>query len=140
MHGITISNMAKVDLWLDDMAPPEYGLQPIAADWSRIAAIATAAGDVGRAFEEYRASNPYAGDGPDFMPVMRALSELVLTGICTMNHFTKSEVTTGAILADHESKFVRAAMTRHHTWRKTQLRRTPEAEQAQRDFATTIDG
>ena len=139
MHGITISNMAKVDLWLDDMAAPEYGVQPIAADWSRIAAIATAAGEVAAEFEHYRASNPYAGDGPDFMPVMRALSNVVLTAICTMNHFTKSEVTTGAIMADVETKYVREMMNAHHAWRKTQLQRTPAAVEAQRNLAATLD-
>jgi hypothetical protein len=87
------------DLWLDDMAGLDYQEQPLAQDWARAAKIAEELGEVIAALIGYIAQNPRKGHTHNRADMLNEIADVVITGILSIQHFTKDIAQTRAVIA-----------------------------------------
>lgn len=100
MLGQILSDMSKVDMWLDENSPELRSGQPLAQDWARIAKISEEVGEVVQAFMLHTGSNPRKGKGENMDAVLCELTDVIYTAILAMLHFTKDPALVGRYMAD----------------------------------------
>lgn len=90
-----------LDTWLDRNCSDVYKQQPLAQDWAR---VAKAGEEVGEAIEKlisYTGQNPRKEPKPEaYYEMLDELSDVALTALLAITHFTKDTRTTEAILND----------------------------------------
>jgi NTP pyrophosphatase (non-canonical NTP hydrolase) len=103
VHELNIEDMmsaiACIDDWLDAEVSDEYKVQPLAQDLARVAKAGEEAGEALEAFLGYTGQNPRKGKNKTLDDVLDELADFVLTGVLGIQHFTKDQDETLAILA-----------------------------------------
>lgn len=100
MLGMMLSELAKVDEWLDGYVSQEYRDQPLAQDWARISKVIEELGEAINELILLTGQNPRKARTEDDTQLLNELADVVLTGMLAMLHFTKSDVRVGGILID----------------------------------------
>jgi NTP pyrophosphatase (non-canonical NTP hydrolase) len=80
----------RVDIWLDENVSQEYKDQPLAQDLARVAKVGEEAGEAIEAFLGYTGQNPRKGRNKELGDVLDELSDVVITGLLGIQHFTKN--------------------------------------------------
>ena len=99
-----------VDAWLDAEVAPGYQEQPLAQDWARVAKITEEVGEAVDALIGCTGQNPRKGHYGDVDDLLGELADVAVTGMFAIQHFTKNEQQTVAVvLASLEKAAKRAA-------------------------------
>jgi len=93
-----LTELARVDEWLDDAVSQEYKDQPLAQDWARISKIGEELGEAIDAFILYTGQNPRKQSTELLDDTLLELADVVMTGILAMLHLTKDQAAVGNIL------------------------------------------
>lgn len=98
--GTVLSELATVDTWLDQYVGQTYKDQPLAQDYARMLKIAEEYGEVVNAWIIHTGQNPRKPQ-QDMMPeILGELADVVCTALLCIQHFTKDQTVTGAVLVD----------------------------------------
>ena len=88
-----------VDLWLDAEVAPEYKTQPLAQDWARVAKEAEEKGESIAELILATGQNPRKGRDPGAADrLCRELADRAMTNMFAIQHFTKDEHRTAAVI------------------------------------------
>jgi NTP pyrophosphatase (non-canonical NTP hydrolase) len=87
-----------VDLWLDADVAETYQGQPLAQDWGRVAKVAEETGEAVEALIAYTGQNPRKGVCGTLDDLLGELADVAMTGMFAIQHFTKDETKTAAVL------------------------------------------
>ena len=99
-----------VDAWLDAEVGGDYGAEPLGQDWARVAKAAEESGEAVAALIAYTGQNPRKGVCGTLDELLGELADVACTGMFAIQHFTKDEQQTAAvILAAMEKAASRAA-------------------------------
>lgn len=99
-----------VDAWLDAEVSAGYQGQPLAQDWARVAKVAEEAGEAVDALIGCTGQNPRKGHYGTADDLLGELADVAVTGMFAIQHFTKDERRTFAvIMASLEKAAKRAA-------------------------------
>jgi len=126
--------LAQVDHWLDNSVSGKYKQQPLAQDWARISKVGEELGEAIDAFIIHTGQNPRK-PAEDMMPqVLAELADVAITAILAIQHFTKDESETGAILVDKVQAIGRRMVIAKRDAQMKALRESGPSEDAQRAF------
>lgn len=132
MLGQMLTELSRVDLWLDECVDQQYKDQPLAQDWARISKVGEELGEAIDAFILATGQNPRKGKTGDALPVLDELADTAITAILALLHFTKNDALVGQLLIDKTRKIV-VRMGEDKTKRHREaVRNTPAAQNAQR--------
>lgn len=99
-----------VDTWLDAEVSAGYQGQPLAQDWARVAKVAEEVGEAIDALIGCTGQNPRKGHYGTADDLLGELADVAVTGMFAIQHFTKDENKTAAvIMASLEKAAERAA-------------------------------
>lgn len=99
-----------VDEWLDAEVSAGYQGQPLAQDWARVAKVAEEVGESIDALIGCTGQNPRKGHYGGVDELLGELADVAVTGMFAIQHFTKDERRTGAVvMASLEKAAKRAA-------------------------------
>ena len=105
-----LAAIRNVDAWLDSEAGDGYGPGSLAQDWGRVAKAAEEVGEAIAALIAMTGQNPRKGVHGTLDDLLGELGDVAVTGIFAIQHFTKNEHQTGAIvMAAMEKAASRAA-------------------------------
>lgn len=105
-----------VDEWLDAEVSAGYQGQPLAQDWARVAKVAEETGEAVDALVGCTGQNPRKGHYGDVDDLLGELADVAMTAMFAIQHFTKDETRTGAvIMAALEKAATRAAEAGYET-------------------------
>jgi hypothetical protein len=102
MAGGTLTRLLaiirNVDLWLDAEVAGEYAAQPLGQDWARVAKTAEEVGEAIAALIAMTGQNPRKGVCGTLDDLLGELGDTAVTAIFAIQHFTKNEAETGAVV------------------------------------------
>lgn len=99
-----------VDTWLDAEVSPGYQGQPLAQDWARVTKVAEEVGEAIDALIGCTGQNPRKGHYGSAEDLLGELADVAVTGMFAIQHFTKDERRTFAVvMASLEKAAARAA-------------------------------
>lgn len=87
-----------VDKWLDAEVSAGYQGQPLAQDWARVAKAAEEAGEAIDALIGCTGQNPRKGHSGTLEGLLGELGDVAVTGMLAIQHFTKDEWKTAAVI------------------------------------------
>jgi len=87
-----------VDLWLDAEVTETYVGQPLAQDWARVAKCSEEVGEAIEALIAYTGQNPRKGVCGSRDDMLGELADVAATAMFGIQHFTKDEQQTGAVI------------------------------------------
>lgn len=87
-----------VDEWLDAEVSPGYQGQPLAQDWARVAKVAEEVGEAVDALIGCTGQNPRKGHYGTLDDLFGELGDVVVTGMFAIQHFSKDETRTAAVI------------------------------------------
>ena len=93
-------NVRWVDAHLDREVAQAYQDQPLAQHWARITKVMEEAGEAINELIGVTGQNPRKGVYSDMDKLLGELADVALTGIYAIQHFTKDEARTLALVAD----------------------------------------
>ena len=99
MITIDADTIRRVDTWLDHTTAGHYRNEPLAQDWARVAKASEEAGEAIRALIACTGQNPRKGVHGTIGDLLNELSDVALTGILAIQHFTKDITTTQQVLS-----------------------------------------
>jgi phosphoribosyl-ATP pyrophosphohydrolase len=94
-----LDDLRITDNWLDTKVSELYLEQPLAQDWARISKIGEEYGEAVQAFIGATGQNPRKGFNANSDDVLDELADVVFTGLCAMQHFTKDTAKVNRILS-----------------------------------------
>lgn len=100
MLGQMMVDLARIDEWLDDAVSDDYKAGPLAQDWARIAKVSEELGEAVNAFILYTGQNPRKQRSDSIHDTLNELADVAITALLAIQHFTKDESQTGALLLD----------------------------------------
>ena len=107
MLGAMLAELATVDQWLDNAVSQEYKDQPLAQDWARVSKVIEELGEAINELILMTGQNPRKERTDGIHPLLGELSDVAITAILAMLHFTKSPEVVGGILMDKTQMIVR---------------------------------
>lgn len=108
--GRVLEIIRNVDTWLDAEAGPGYDERSLAQDWARVAKASEEVGEAIEALIAMTGQNPRKGVCGTLDDLLGELGDVVVTGMFGIQHFTKDEQRTAAvIMAALEKAAARAA-------------------------------
>jgi len=103
-----LSSIESLDKWLDESELPEpYRSQPGMQDWARISKIAEELGEAIQAFIGATGQNPRKGITHDMDDVLEEIADVIITGYCAIQHFTKNSIQTHKIVDNRLSTLLK---------------------------------
>lgn len=87
-----------VDAHLDANTAEPYRQQPLGADWARITKVCEEAGEVWKALSKATGENPRKGLCGTWDDVLEELGDTASAALCAIQHITKDEARTAAVL------------------------------------------
>jgi hypothetical protein len=93
--------VARIDAHLDDNVAEVYKQQPLAQDWARISKVTEERGEAIAELIGMTGQNPRKGVHSTRERLYKELCDVIATGILALQHFTKDEDITAALIADH---------------------------------------
>lgn len=97
--------ITEIDAWLDGMAGKLYQDQPLAQDWARVSKVIEEAGEAIAELILYTGQNPRKPlDSQAKARMLKELADVQATATLAMQHFTKDENMTLAIIAENWAK------------------------------------
>lgn len=98
--GTILRQLSAVDQWLDDTAPTEWTRIEQSRPWWRIMKVSEGVGKVASTYAQFTSNNSRKPGTTDIRPTLDALAHLAITAILAIQHFTKDEASTGAVLVE----------------------------------------
>jgi hypothetical protein len=97
--NIEWEKIAEIDNWLDIYVSSLYKMQPTAQHWARVAKISEELGEAVSEFILVTGQNPRKGyDGSAYDRMLKELADVAMTAILAIQHFTKDNDRTRAII------------------------------------------
>jgi hypothetical protein len=87
-----------VDKWLDAEVAADYVTEPLGQDWARVAKVAEETGEAIAALIAMTGQNPRKGVCGTLDDLLGELADVAMTGMFAIQHFTKDEGQTAAVL------------------------------------------
>jgi NTP pyrophosphatase (non-canonical NTP hydrolase) len=87
-----------VDAHLDANTAEPYRRQPLAGDWARITKVCEEAGEVWKALSKATGENPRKGVCGTWDELLEELGDTASAALCAIQHVTKDEARTAAVL------------------------------------------
>jgi NTP pyrophosphatase (non-canonical NTP hydrolase) len=88
----------EVDAHLDANTAEAYQLQPLAGHWARVTKVCEEAGEVWKALSKATGENPRKGVCGTWEELLEELGDTASAALCAIQHITKDEADTGAVL------------------------------------------
>jgi hypothetical protein len=98
-----------VDLWLDAEVAGEYAAAPLGQDWARVAKAAEEVGEAIAALIAMTGQNPRKGVCGTLDELLGELADTAMTAIFAIQHFTKDETRTAAVVVAAMEKAAKRA-------------------------------
>ena len=87
-----------IDAYIDAHTAPEYQEQPLAGHWARITKVCEEAGEVWEALSKCTGENYRKGVCGSWDDLLDELGDTVSAAACAIQHITKDESVTGAVI------------------------------------------
>jgi hypothetical protein len=130
--------LAQVDHWLDESVSAKYKQQPLAQDWARISKVSE---ELGEAIDEFiltTGQNPRKPASDRMPQVLSEMADVAITAILCIQHFTKSESETGAILVDKVRAIGRRMVIAKREEQIRRMREDAPSMEAQQAFKDSL--
>lgn len=102
---VPAGTISAIDEWLDAYVCDLYKHQPMAQDWARISKVIEELGETISEMILFTGQNPRKTRDPNAKDrMLKELADVVCTGTLAIQHFTKDETITLAIIAANWSK------------------------------------
>lgn len=93
-----LNELATIDRWLDDYVSQTHKDQPLAQDYARLLKIGEEFGEAIRAWIIHTGQNPRKPQQDMMVELLAELADVACTALLCMQHFTKDQIVTGAVL------------------------------------------
>lgn len=87
-----------VDEWLDAEVSEDYRTDPLGQHWARVAKVAEETGEAIEALIALTGQNPRKGVCGTLDDLLGELGDVAMTGMFAIQHFTKDEQRTAAVI------------------------------------------